>query len=303
MSGFAHISGEQESSLNLAAARRKQERLLTRLRELPSLLVAFSGGADSAYLAWAGHCALEVRALAVTALSPSFSAYDRTQAEAFVRHTGLRHEFIRTREMENLLYVANSPDRCYYCKSELFTELDFIAAQRRFAAVAYGINSDDTRDFRPGHRAATEHKVLAPLLEVGLSKPEIRALSREAGLPTWDRPASACLSSRIPYGTAVTPEALARVEASEAVLREMGFRQFRVRYYGDHARVEIAQAELPRALAPEFHRALARRFLPIGFRSVEVDRRGYRQGALNEDLRNSLEQPEVSLRMEKTGEA
>ncbi len=263
----------------------KQERLLAGLRQLDSLLVAFSGGADSAYLAWGAHTARGERALAVTALSASFSAHDRAQAEAFVRHLGLRHEFIETRELENPLYFANNPDRCYHCKDELFTELDKLAAARGFAAVAYGINLDDTRDFRPGHRAAAEHQVLAPLLDAGLRKAEVRELSRRAGLPTWDRPASACLASRIPYGTPVTPEILASVERGEGVLRELGFRQFRVRYHQELARIEIAPDELPRALDPEMARTLAERFKHLGFTYVTLDLEGYRQGSLNSALK------------------
>ncbi len=267
------------------SALEKQELLLTRLRGLSSLLVAFSGGADSAYLAWAAHTALGARALAVTALSLSYSAHDREQAEALVRHVGLQHEFIETRELENPLYVANSPDRCYHCKSELFTELDELALSRRFGAVAYGVNADDTRDFRPGHRAAVEHQVLAPLLEAGLSKVEIRELSRRAGLPTWDRPASACLASRIPYGVPVTPESLTKVEHGEAILRELGFRQFRVRLHEELARIEIAPEELPRALNAEMARLLAERFKRVGFTYVALDLEGYRQGSLNSALK------------------
>lgn len=263
----------------------KQERLLESLAPLDSLLVAFSGGADSAYLAWAAHQALGPRALAVTALSASFSAHDREQAEAFIRRAGLAHEFIETQEFENPLYVENNPDRCYHCKSELFTELDRLAAKRCFAAVAYGVNADDTGDFRPGHRAAAEHKVLTPLLDAGLRKMEIRELSRRAELPTWDRPASACLSSRIPYGTPVTQAALSQVERGEAVLRELGFRQFRVRYHQELARIEIAPAELPRALSLEMAGVLAERFKALGFTYVTLDLEGYRQGALNAVLK------------------
>jgi uncharacterized protein len=265
--------------------REKQERLLGRLRQLDSLLVAFSGGADSAYLAWAAHAALGKKALAVTALSPSFSAHDRRQAEAFVQHVGLRHEFIETAELENPRYVANNPDRCYHCKTELFSELEKLMAARRFAAIAYGINADDTRDFRPGHRAAQEHQVLAPLLEAGLGKDEIRALSRELCLPTWDRPASACLASRIPYETPVTPENLNKVEQGEAILRELGFRQFRVRYHEELARIEIAPDELAGALNPEMARILAERFKQLGFTYVTLDLEGYRQGSLNAPLK------------------
>jgi uncharacterized protein len=268
-----------------AATLEKQRLLLGKLAELDSLLVALSGGADSAYLAWAAHTSLGERALALTALSASFSAYDREQMENFIRATGVRHEFVETREVEDPRYRANNPDRCYYCKDELFTVLGRIALERGFAAVAYGINADDTRDFRPGHRAAQEHKALAPLLDVGLHKAEIRALSRAAGLPTWDRPASACLASRIPYGVEVTPENLRRVEAAEAVLRGLGFRQFRVRLHGELARIEIASEEMPRALAADMAAAMARGLKTAGFTYVTLDLEGYRQGSLNEILR------------------
>lgn len=263
----------------------KQERLLESLRALDSLLVAFSGGADSAYLAWAAHAALGNRALAVTALSASFSAHDREQAEAFARATGIRHELIETREFDNPLYVANNPDRCYFCKDELFDRMEAIASERQFSAIAYGLNADDTHDFRPGHRAAHEHRVLAPLLAAGLSKAEIRALSRHAGLQTWDRPASACLSSRVPYGTAVTPELLRKIERSEAALRELGFRQFRVRAHGELARIELAPEELDRSLDPELRRRIATRLKDAGFAFVALDLEGYRQGSLNSVLK------------------
>src|SRR6266851_978043 len=197
---------------NSLLAEQKETLLLARLTEIPSLIVALSGGADSAYLAWAAYKALGARALSVTALSPSYSAHDRSIVEELVGKLGLRHEFIETHEMENPAYRANSADRCYFCKDELFSALDELARTRGFAAVAYGVNADDTLDFRPGHRAATEHQVLAPLLDVGLKKAEIRHLSHLAGLPTWDRPASACLASRLPYGTEVTSERLGLVE-------------------------------------------------------------------------------------------
>ena len=259
----------------------KENRLLDSLGQLDSLLVAFSGGADSAYLAWAAHKALGARALAVTALSASFSTHDREQALAFAKAAGLRHESIATHEFENPLYVANNPDRCYHCKDELFVEMERLASQRGFAAIAYGINADDTHDFRPGHRAAAEHKVLAPLLDARLTKTEIRALSRRAGLATWDRPASACLSSRIPYGTAVTKEILDRIERGESVLRELGFRQFRVRAHDELARIEIAPEEMRRGLEPELAKQISARFREIGFKFVTIDLEGYRQGSLN----------------------
>ena len=262
----------------------KRELLFNRLRELDSLLVAFSGGADSAYLAWAAHSTLAERALAVTALSPSFSQHDRQQAEAFVRQTGLRHQFIITTEFENPNYVVNNADRCYHCKTELFAEMENLATKLEFAAIAYGVNADDMQDFRPGHRAAREHQVLAPLLEAQLAKSEIRELSRQERLATWDRPASACLSSRLPYGTPVTIQNLSQIERGEAILREMDFRQFRVRHHGEIARIEIASEELPRALEINLAETLAERFKQLGFTSVVLDPQGYRQGSLNAAL-------------------
>jgi uncharacterized protein len=272
------------SAQPLLPAGEKELLLLKQLAELPSVIVALSGGADSAYLAWAAHRAIGKHALSVTALSPSYSAHDRTVVEEFVRQLDVRHAFIETHEMENPKYRANAADRCYFCKDELFTVLDGMAQERGFAAVAYGVNADDTLDFRPGHRAATEHRVLAPLLDAGLHKAEIRLLSQRAGLPTWDRPASACLASRLPYGTEVTPERLALVERGEAALRELGFRQFRVRLHENLARVEISLEELPRAMAPEMAAAIAARLKAAGFTYVALDLEGYRQGSLNEGL-------------------
>src|SRR5260370_39192948 len=204
----------------------KELSLMVRLADAGSLIVALSGGADSAYLAWAAQRALGDRALSVTAVSPSFSAHDRAAVDEFVRAFGIHHEFVETHEMENPAYRANAADRCFYCKDELFSVLDAIAQQRGFSATAYGVNADDTLDFRPGHRAAKEHRVLAPLLDAGLRKSEIRQLSRRVGLPTWDRPASACLASRVPYGTEVTPERLTLIERGEAALPELAFPQF-----------------------------------------------------------------------------
>lgn len=266
----------------------KENLLLSHLTEIPSIIVALSGGADSAYLAWAANRAMGHRALSVTALSPSFASHDREIVEKFVKELALGHEYIETREMENPAYRANQPDRCYFCKDELFSALDNLARSRGFAAIAYGVNADDTLDFRPGHRAATEHKVLAPLLDAGLSKSEIRALSQRAGLPTWDRPASACLASRVPYGTEVTPERLALIERGEAALRELGFRQFRVRIHDNLARVEISQDEMPRALSQEIAAAISERLKSAGFAYVALDLQGYRQGSLNETLKHAV---------------
>jgi uncharacterized protein len=265
----------------------KERGLLARLGELRSVIVALSGGTDSAYLAWAAHRALGEKALSVTALSESYSAYDREQVEIFLKATGVRHEFVKTHEMENPAYRANAADRCYYCKDELFNVLDGLAKERGFAAVAYGVNADDTSDFRPGHRAAAEHRVLTPLLEAKLHKEEIRLLAKRAGLPCWDRPASACLSSRLPYGTEVTAERLSLVERGEAALRELGFRQFRVRLHDKLARVELAQDELQRGLEPKMAAAIAQALKTAGFAYVALDLEGYRQGSLNEALTKS----------------
>jgi len=281
MSSLVHIRKQEAETGGIGA---KEEALFAQLRELPSLLIAVSGGADSAYLAWAANCVLGEQALAVTAISPSFSAYDREELLKFVAKTKIRHEFVETHEFENPLYRANAGDRCYYCKDELFSVLDRLAKARGFAAIAYGVNRDDTTDFRPGHRAAAEHQVLAPLLDAGMHKAEIRVLSQRAGLPTWDRPASACLSSRLPYGTEVTPERLALVEKGEAALRELGFRQFRVRLHDKLARVEIAPDELVRAMTPEMAVAIAEKLKAAGFLYVALDLEGYRQGSLNAAL-------------------
>ena len=268
-----------------ASAEEKERALLARLATVPSVIVALSGGADSAYLAWAAWKALGEKALSVTAVSPSFSAHDRNMVEEFVRATGVAHEFVITHEMENPAYRANAADRCFYCKDELFSVLDGIAVERGFAASAYGVNADDTLDFRPGHRAATEHRVMAPLLDAGLHKAEIRELSRRAGLTTWDRPASACLASRVPYGTEVTPERLGLIERGEAALRALGFLQFRVRLHDKLARVEIAPEEMAKATEPEMSAAISRELKKAGFTFVALDLDGYRQGSLNEELK------------------
>jgi uncharacterized protein len=258
--------------------------LAERLRAAGRVLVAFSGGVDSSYLAFAAHAALGDGALAVTALSPSYPAAHRRVAEQVVRRFGLAHRFVETHEMESADYRANAPDRCYHCKSELFEVLGALRDRLGFDAVAYGVNTHDTGDFRPGHRAAGERGVLSPFLDAGLSKAEIRSLSRAAGLPTADLPASACLSSRLPYGTEVTPERLAQVEEGEERLRALGFRQVRLRHHGELARVEIDPAELAAALEPAMARAIVAAIKPLGFRYVSLDLEGYRTGALNEVL-------------------
>ncbi|RIK99161.1 MAG: ATP-dependent sacrificial sulfur transferase LarE [Proteobacteria bacterium] len=264
--------------------RAKEAALEERLRAAGRVIVAFSGGVDSSYLAYAAHRALGGDALAVTAESPSYPASHRRMAEAVIERFAIPHRFVATHEMESDAYRANAPDRCYHCKSELFAVLGNLRDQLGFDAVAYGVNTDDTGDFRPGHRAAAERGVLSPFLDVGLSKAEIRALSRAAGLPTADLPASACLSSRLPYGTEVTPERLRQVEAGEERLRALGFRQVRLRHHGELARIEIDPSELARALEPAMARALVAAIKPLGFRYVSLDLEGYRTGALNEVL-------------------
>ncbi len=262
----------------------KQDALLARLGAAGRVLIAFSGGVDSSYLAWAAHRALGPDSLSVTAVSPSYPESHRVVAEKIVAEFGLAHRFVETHEMARPAYRANASDRCYHCKSELFETLDALARTLRFDHVAYGINTDDTSDFRPGHRAAREHEVLAPFLEAGLSKQEIRALSRAAGLPTADLPASACLSSRLPYGTEVTVERLRQVEQGEDRLRGLGFRQVRLRHHGELARVEIEPAELPLALDPAMAKRIVAALKPLGFRYVSLDLEGYRTGSLNEVL-------------------
>jgi uncharacterized protein len=281
MASFVPIRAAENSH---ASPEQKESSLLARLADAGSVIVALSGGADSVYLAWAAQRALSQRALSVTALSPSFSAHDREAVDRFVAEFKIHHEFVETHEMENPAYRANASDRCFYCKDELFSVLDEMAQQRGFTATAYGVNVDDTLDFRPGHRAAQEHRVLAPLLDAGLRKSEIRQLSQRAGLPTWDRPASACLASRVPYGTEVTPERLGLIERGEAALRELGFRQFRVRLHDKLARVEIAPEEMERAFSRETSAAISQGLKRAGFTYVALDLEGYRQGSLNETL-------------------
>lgn len=267
----------------------KERQLFAQIAALPSVIVALSGGIDSAYLSWAAHQALGDRALSITAISASYSAFDREQVALFLHVAGVRHEFVETHELENPAYRRNDRNRCYYCKDELFNVLDELATKRGIAALAYGVNADDLSDFRPGQRAAAEHRVLTPLLDAKMHKPEIRFLAQRASLPMWDRPASACLSSRLPYGTEVTPERLILVERGEEALRKLGFRQFRVRLHDTLGRVEIAPDELPRALAPEMAAQIAVTLKAAGFTHVTLDLEGYRQGSLNENPVKSQE--------------
>jgi uncharacterized protein len=263
----------------------KETRLFEILRGLKRVIIAYSGGADSAYLAWAAHQVLGDNAAAVTADSASFPASHKASAEAFAREHAIRQDYIETREFDNPDYVKNGPDRCFHCKDELFARLDELAGANQGTHVIYGVNVDDLGDYRPGQKAAKLHGVQAPLVEAGLTKAEIRELSRRVGLSTWDRPASACLSSRIPYGTKVTPETVKTVERGEEALGKLGFRQFRVRFHGDLVRIEIAPEELPRALSPEMAQAFLSAFKPLGFHYVTLDLEGYRAGSLNAALK------------------
>jgi uncharacterized protein len=262
----------------------KQDRLLELLRAMGRVIVAYSGGTDSAYLAWAAKQALGDDAVAITADSASIPASHKRDAEAFARQFGIRHEYVETREFENPDYVKNGADRCFHCKDELFTVLERIGARRGIKSIVYGVNKDDLGDYRPGQRAARLHGVNAPLVDADLTKAEIRELSRRAGLPTWDRPAAACLSSRIPYGTPVTIENIRTVEAGEEEIKALGFRQFRTRFHGELVRIEIAPEELPRALNTEMAAKLTAIFKRLGFAWVTLDLEGYRQGSLNSVL-------------------
>jgi uncharacterized protein len=266
----------------------KQERLFASLRSLGRVIVAFSGGTDSAYLAWAAHRVLGENALAVTADSASMPESHKRDAEAFVARFGIAHEYIRTLEFDNPDYARNGPDRCFHCKDELFKRLEELGRERGYQHIVYGVNHDDLGDYRPGQGAAQQHQVAAPLADVGLTKAEIREFSRRAGLPTWDRPASACLASRIPYGTTVTIQNVKTVETGEEELKALGFRQFRVRFHGEVVRIEIAREEMARALSVEMAQRFTAIFKALGFKYVTLDLEGYRQGSLNEVLNLQL---------------
>jgi uncharacterized protein len=259
----------------------KQHLLEETLRSLGRTLVAYSGGVDSAYLAWVAHKVLGEDLMAVIADSPSLARTQLQDALAFAHEHGICIEVIRTSEMDRPEYVRNDRQRCFHCKDELFQTMEKFAATRSFQSIAYGVNVDDQSDFRPGQVAARQHWVAAPLLEAGLTKADIRELARSAGLRVWEKPASACLSSRIEYGRPVTVEALSAVEQGEDALRRLGFRQCRVRHHGEIARIEIAWDELPRALTPEMFAEFTRTFKTLGFAFVTLDTEGFRSGSMN----------------------
>ena len=283
------ISSTRTNSIAAAPARRglaqKQQHLEEILAGYRSVLIAFSGGVDSAYLAIAAAAVLGKQALAVTADSPSYPDAHRRLALSIAGGFGFAHEVIHTGELERPEYRANPANRCYYCKDELYSRLASLARERGLAVVVDGNNADDRGDYRPGRQAAREHGVRSPLDEADLTKDEIRELARKAGLDSWNEPASACLSSRIPYGTEVSDEKLRQIESAENVLRELGFRVFRVRHHDAVARLEIARSEMPRALDPAISAQLVTALKALGYQYVSLDLQGYRLGSLNEALR------------------
>jgi pyridinium-3,5-biscarboxylic acid mononucleotide sulfurtransferase len=255
--------------------------LETRLGGLSALLVAYSGGVDSAFLAATAYRVLGSRMLAVLADSPSLARADMEEARKFADSLGMPLRVIRTEELEKPEYQRNDANRCFHCKTELFSGMEGLAAELGFAHIAYGMNADDKGDYRPGQRAAQEHEVLAPLAEAGMTKADVRILSRAAGYAVWDRPAAPCLSSRVEYGREVTREVLAQVERAEDSMRQLGFREFRVRHHGELARVEIARAEMPRALDLEVLDAITAALRAAGYQYVTLDTAGFRSGSLN----------------------
>jgi uncharacterized protein len=262
----------------------KEQNLREIFRALGSVIVAYSGGVDSSYVAYIANAELGPGAICITGESASLPSYQQAEIDRVVTQFGFHHEIIQTEELENPSYSANNADRCYFCKDELYTKLEAIAASRGIECIVDGSTTDDLGDYRPGRKAATQHAVRSPLIEVGLSKNEVRELSRRAGLPTWDKPASPCLSSRIAYGTTVTIERLSKVDRGEEILREFGFKEFRVRHHDTLVRLEISPAELDRALNKEVIEQLAKRFRELGFKYVTLDLEGFRSGSMNEVL-------------------
>src|SRR5262245_38919831 len=272
------------ASLGSSTLEEKEERLEGILRDMQSVVVGFSGGVDSAYLAYMANRVLGENALCVTAISPSYPEFQKKETARFVEDFGLNHLEIESEELDNPAYRENAPNRCYFCKSELFTKLEALAVARNYNVVVDGTNHDDLGDYRPGRSAAKEHEVRSPLLEAQMTKLNIRELSRKAGLPTWDKPALPCLSSRFPYGTAITAEKLSIVDRGENVLRDFGFRIFRVRFHEELVRLEFSPEELAKALNVTMAAILVARFKALGFKYVTIDLEGYRSGSLNEVL-------------------
>ena len=267
----------------------KEERLREIFRELESVIVAYSGGVDSSYVAYVANAELGPRAVCITGQSASLPAFQSAEIDRIVGQFGFQHEVIRTDELENPNYRANNSDRCFFCKDELYTKLESVARGRGIETIVDGSTVDDLGDYRPGRRAAAQHAVRSPLIEVGLSKSEVRELSRRATLPTWDKPASPCLSSRIAYGTTVTIERLSKVDRGEEILREFGFREFRVRHHDQLVRLEISQDEMERILRQDVFKELAARFRALGFKYVTLDLEGFRSGSMNEVLDNQIQ--------------
>jgi uncharacterized protein len=277
-----HARNTADGALAVAAGTAsKLLALEDRLRQLESLMVAYSGGVDSAFLAATAHRVLDSHMIAVLADSPSLARRDMEHARAFARAHQIPLHVIATEELDRPEYRRNDANRCFHCKDELFRTMEALGPKLGFARIAYGMNADDTRDFRPGQRAAEEHEVLAPLADAGLTKLEIRALAKAAGYSLWDRPAAPCLSSRVEYGRTVTREVLEQVERAEESLRQLGFREFRVRHHGELARVEIARAELPRALAIDTLDAISAALKQAGYQYVTLDCTGFRSGSMN----------------------